>query len=57
MSLADKARNKAEELKGKIKEGAGSASGDEELQAEGQLDQAKANIKQVGEKIKDVFKK
>jgi uncharacterized protein YjbJ (UPF0337 family) len=57
MSLADKAKNKAEELKGKIKEGAGSASGDEELKAEGQLDQAKANIKQVGEKIKDVFKK
>lgn len=49
MSTADKARNKAEETKGK-------AVGDEELQAEEEEDQAKGDLKQAGEKIKDVFK-
>jgi hypothetical protein len=29
---------------------------DDELQAEGKTDQAKGNLKQAGEKIKDVFK-
>jgi uncharacterized protein YjbJ (UPF0337 family) len=29
---------------------------DPDLQAEGQADQAKGNLKQAGEKIKDVFK-
>jgi uncharacterized protein YjbJ (UPF0337 family) len=29
----------------------------EELEAEGEADQAKGNFKQAGEKIKDVFKK
>ena len=54
--LADKASNKAEELKGKGKEATGRATDDPELEAEGKTDQAKANLKQVGEKIKDVFK-
>jgi len=35
---------------------AGDATGDDDLKAEGQGDQAKGNIKQAGEKIKDVFK-
>jgi uncharacterized protein YjbJ (UPF0337 family) len=56
MSFADKAKDKAEELIGKIKEGAGEATDDEGLKAEGKADQVKANIKQAGEKIKDVFK-
>jgi uncharacterized protein YjbJ (UPF0337 family) len=56
MSLADKAENKAEELKGKGKEAAGRATDDDELKAEGKTDQAKGNLKQAGEKIKDVFK-
>jgi uncharacterized protein YjbJ (UPF0337 family) len=56
MSAADKADNKAEETKGQIKETAGKATGNEELQAEGETDQAKANMKQAGEKIKDIFK-
>ena len=29
---------------------------DEQMQAEGQTDQAKGNVKQAGEKVKDVFK-
>ena len=56
MSLDDKAKNKAEELKGKSKETAGRATDDEELEAEGKTDQATSNLKQAGEKVKDVFK-
>jgi uncharacterized protein YjbJ (UPF0337 family) len=56
MGLADKASNKAEEVKGQGKEVAGQATDDDELKAEGKGDQAKANIKQAGEKIKDIFK-
>jgi uncharacterized protein YjbJ (UPF0337 family) len=56
MGTDDKIDNKAEELKGKTKEKVGEATGDEELEAEGHTDQAKGNIKQVGEKIKDTFR-
>ena len=56
MGLGDKIDNKAEELKGQGKEAVGHATDDEQLAAEGQMDQAKGNIKQVGEKIKDAFK-
>jgi uncharacterized protein YjbJ (UPF0337 family) len=55
MSLADKAKDKTEELKGEGKEAAGRAT-DDELKAEGKTDQAKGNLKQAGEKIKDAFK-
>ncbi|MGI8814463.1 MAG: CsbD family protein [Pseudonocardia sp.] len=56
MGLGDKISNKSEELKGEAKETTGKATGDEELEAEGHADQAKGNVKQTGEKIKDVFK-
>lgn len=56
MGLDDKINNKSEETAGKIKEGAGRATDDEQLAAEGRGDQASANLKQAGEKIKDVFK-
>ncbi|SLL99245.1 MULTISPECIES: CsbD family protein [unclassified Actinoplanes] len=56
MAFDDKVDNKAEELGGKVKEGVGKATDDEQLEAEGHADQASANIKQAGEKIKDVFK-
>lgn len=56
MGLDDKPANKAQELKGEAKEGFGRATDDEELQAEGQADQAKGNLKQAGEKVKDAFK-
>ncbi|HEX6403128.1 MAG TPA: CsbD family protein [Pseudonocardiaceae bacterium] len=57
MSLADKARNKAEELLGQAKKAVGEATDDDQLQVEGKTDQVRANIKQAGEKIKDAFKK
>jgi uncharacterized protein YjbJ (UPF0337 family) len=57
MGTDDKAQNKAEELKGKTKEGLGRATDDEELEAQGQVDQAEADLKQAGEKVKDAFKR
>lgn len=56
MSGVDKAKNKAEELKGSAKEQTGEATGNEDLKAEGQADQGKGNVKQAGEKIKDAFR-
>jgi uncharacterized protein YjbJ (UPF0337 family) len=56
VSGIDKAKNKAEELGGQGKEAVGDATGDRDLQAEGQKDQAKGNLKQAGEKVKDAFK-
>ncbi len=56
MSAEDKLSNKAEELKGSAKEKVGDATGNEEMKAEGQGDQASGNLKQAGEKVKDVFK-
>lgn len=56
MGLDDKLSNKADELKGSAKEQYGDATGNDELKAEGQADQSKSNLKQAGEKIKDVFK-
>jgi uncharacterized protein YjbJ (UPF0337 family) len=56
MSLEDKAKNKAEELKGQGKETTGKAVGNESLEAEGKVDKASGNLKQAGEKAKDAFK-
>ena len=56
MGLDDKAQNKTEEIGGKIKEHAGSATGDRSLEAEGKVDKTKADLKQAGEKVKDAFK-
>ena len=53
MGLDDKIAHAAEEAKGKVKEGAGRATGDERLEAEGQADQASANVKQAGDKARD----
>ena len=57
MATEDKAANKVTESKGKIKETVGKATNDQELEAEGKGDQAKGNLKQAGEKVKDAFKK
>jgi len=56
MGLDDKIDNKAEELKGKVKEGAGRLTDDEQLENEGKGDQAVSDLKQAGEKVKDAFK-
>lgn len=56
MGLADKAKNTAEDLKGKAKEAVGDARGDDQQKVDGQADQKKASAKQAGENAKDVFK-
>ena len=55
MGAEDKTENTMEDVKGKIKEGVGKVTDDEELEAQGKRDQAKSDIKQAGEKIKDAF--
>jgi uncharacterized protein YjbJ (UPF0337 family) len=57
MSATDKAKNKLQETKGHVKEGAGKATNDRSLEAEGKGDRATGNLKQAGEKVKDAFKK
>lgn len=56
MGLDDKIGNAAENARGKAKETAGKATGDERLEAEGKGDQVKADLKNAGEKVKDAFK-
>ena len=56
MTDRDKVNNKGEELRGKVKEGAGRATNDPELERQGQRDKSKANLKQAGEKVKDSVK-
>ena len=53
MGVDDKARHAMEEAGGKIKEGWGKLTDDERLEAEGKIDQTKANVKQAGEDVKD----
>jgi uncharacterized protein YjbJ (UPF0337 family) len=55
MGTNDKIDNAAEEAKGHVKEGVGKLTDDKSLEAEGKTDQAAANLKQAGEKIKDAF--
>ena len=57
MSGTDKAKNKLEELAGKVKEAVGKVTADTSTENEGKRDQAKSNLKDAGEKVKDAFKK
>ena len=57
MSGEDKAKNKLDELGGEIKEAVGKVTGDTSTKNEGKRDQAKSNLKDAGEKVKDAFKK
>jgi uncharacterized protein YjbJ (UPF0337 family) len=56
MGAEDKASNKIEDIGGKAKEGLGKVTGDKDTEQEGKVDQAKASLKDAGEKIKDAFK-
>lgn len=56
MGTDDKIENTAQDAAGKVKEGVGDATGNDSLEAEGKSDQAGANLKQAGEKVKDAFK-
>ena len=56
MSTEDKIKNAAEKAEGTLKEAAGAVADDEQLEAEGRADRAKADLKQAGEHIKDAFR-
>jgi len=57
MSAKNKAKDKAEAAKGKVKKGTGKALGDPVLEGKGKAKEAKGNLKQAGEKVKDAGKK
>lgn len=57
MGAVDKSKNTAQRAKGKIKEAAGKATGNERLRRQGKADQMKGKIKQAGEKVKDALRK
>lgn len=55
MSATDKAKNRIEDAKGKVKETVGKLTGNDSLTSEGKSDQTKSDLKQGGEKVKDAF--
>jgi uncharacterized protein YjbJ (UPF0337 family) len=57
MSATDKAKDKAQVVKGHLKEAAGKATNDQTLEAEGKGDKVVGNLKQAGEKVKDAVQK
>jgi uncharacterized protein YjbJ (UPF0337 family) len=56
MGKGHKMKHAAESAKGKMKEKAGDATDNRDLQAEGQAEKTKGDLKQAGEKVKDAFK-
>jgi len=53
MSTGKKIKHTAETAKGKVKEATGKATGNEELQVEGRIEQIEAEIRQQAERAKD----
>ena len=51
MSFANKFRDKAQVLRGRIKRNTGEVTGNRRLQAEGSADKVIGNLKQAGEKV------
>lgn len=56
VSGEQKAKAKTEQAKGKMKEIAGRAVGNERLTAEGRTEQVKGDAREAKEKLKDTFK-
>lgn len=56
MSATDKAKNAVDDVAGKGKEALGKATGDRSTKNEGRRDQAKSDLKNAGENVKDAFK-
>ncbi len=53
MGILDKAKNEFEKAKGGVKEEAGKRNNDPDLVAEGKGDQAKGDLKNAGENVKN----
>ena len=56
MGIGDKIDNAKDQFVGKAKGAAGDATDNEDLQAEGQVQETKGDLKAAGEKVKDAFK-
>ncbi|MEU9554015.1 CsbD family protein [Streptomyces fumanus] len=56
MSGNEKSKARTEQVKGKAKEAAGRAVGNERLEAEGRAEQSKGDARQAKEKAKDAFR-
>ncbi len=57
MTARNKLNNKAQYWSGRAKETVGKFTGDRRTQREGKLNQAKANLKDRRERVRDAFKK
>ena len=57
MANTDRASNNAQDAKGRIKEAAGSVTGNDELKDKGKADQGKAGLKNAAEDLKDAGNK
>jgi uncharacterized protein YjbJ (UPF0337 family) len=57
MSDKDRASNNRQDVKGRVKEAAGSITGNDDLKNKGKTDQAKAGMKNAGEDVKDAAHK
>ncbi len=53
MGFIDKAKHRAEEVLGEVKEKVGDVTGNDKLEAEGRQDQVSGNVKQTGDSVKD----
>ena len=56
MSATNKLRNKLQKLGGRAKETIGRATGNRRLENRGVGDQFKSDLKDAGEKVKDMFR-
>ncbi len=50
-SVDEQAAGTGQKIKGKVKEGAGKLTGDQDLEAEGQMDQGEGNLRQNAGKL------
>ncbi|MFJ2502926.1 CsbD family protein [Microbacterium sp. AGC62] len=57
MGAEDKIKAAAEKVAGKAKEAVGKVTNDDKLVAEGKAEQAKGEIRDTAENVKDAFKK
>ena len=52
MGTRDTASNKAQDIKGKVKETVGKVTGDKKLERKGKADQSKSAVKRAGQDVK-----
>jgi uncharacterized protein YjbJ (UPF0337 family) len=57
MGTKDRASNRVQDAKGRVKEAVGSITGNRDLKNKGKTDQAKAELKNSGEDLKDAAQK